>query len=128
VILLDTHAWLWWAGDRPKIPARVRRRLEREPDLAISAISCWEVGMLAERGRLRLRPDVRTGIQTALATERLRVLPVTDAVATEAGLLGPAFHGDPADRLIVATALELDLLLVTKDERLRTFQRIRTLW
>jgi PIN domain nuclease of toxin-antitoxin system len=128
VIVLDTHAWLWWAADRAKLPKKLQRRLSSARELAISAISCWEVGMLVERGRLRLRGDTRMGIRDALSLDKLRVIPVTDAIAIEAGLLGPSFHGDPADRLIVATALDLCATLVTKDERIRRSKLVVTLW
>jgi PIN domain nuclease of toxin-antitoxin system len=84
--------------------------------------------MLVEHGRLELYPTARAGIRQALSAPKVRVVPVTDAIATEAGLLGSAFHGDPADRIIVATALELDLVLVTRDERIRAFPRVRTTW
>jgi PIN domain nuclease of toxin-antitoxin system len=128
VILLDTHAWIWWAGDHAKLSARARRRLAAEADLGISAMSCWEAGMLIEHGRLELRPTARAGILAAVGAPKVRVLPVTDAIGVEAGLLGPSFHGDPADRIIVATALELGLVLVTRDERIRGWGRVKTLW
>ena len=126
--MLDTHAWLWWAADRSKLPRKLQQRLSGERDLVLSAISCWEVGMLIERGRLRLRGDARAGIREALSIARLRVVPVSDAIATEAGLLGSGFHGDPADRIIVATALDLRVRLVTKDARIRDSGLIGTLW
>jgi PIN domain nuclease of toxin-antitoxin system len=94
----------------------------------ISAISCWEVGMLVEKGRLRLRGDTRLAIQQALQVPGLRVAAVTETIATEAGLLGRTFHGDPADRLIVATAVELGAPIVTKDERICASDVVRTLW
>lgn len=128
MILLDTHAWLWWAADRMKFSRKLQRRLANERDLGVSAISCWEVGMLIERGRLKLRGDARTGIRDALSIARLRVIPVTDAIATEAGLLGRRFHGDPADRIIVATAMDLRAPLVTKDDRIRDSGLVGTLW
>ena len=128
MILLDTHAWLWWAADRTKLPRRLQRRLGAEAELAVSAISCWEIGMLIERGRLKLRGDARSGIRAALSIARLRVVPVSDAIATEAGLLGRGFHGDPADRIIVATALDLRAPLVTKDARIRDSGLLGTVW
>ncbi len=128
MIVLDTHAWLWWAADRSKLPRKLQRRLSAAPELAVSAISCWEVGMLVERGRLTLRGDTRTGIREALSLENLRVIAVSDSIATEAGLLGSSFHGDRADRIIVATALDLRATLVTKDERIRESKRVPTLW
>lgn len=128
MIVLDTHAWLWWAGDHGKLPPRLRRRLAEAPALAISAISCWEVAMLIERGRLELAPDARAGIREACSLPRLRVLPVTEQVAMEAGLLGADFHGDPADRIIVATAMEARAPLATRDERIRSSRLVETLW
>jgi PIN domain nuclease of toxin-antitoxin system len=127
VILLDTHAWLWWAGDHAKLPPRLRRRLSAERALAISAMSCWEAAMLIQRGRLELAPDARAGIRDACAIPNLRVIPVTESVAIEAGLLAD-FHGDPADRIIVATALELRTPLATRDERIRAWRHVETLW
>jgi PIN domain nuclease of toxin-antitoxin system len=128
VILLDTHAWLWWTADRGKLSRKVQRRLAASRELWISAISCWEVGMLVERGRLRLRGDARTAIREALSIDALRVAPVSDSIATEAGSFGASFHGDPADRIIVATAIALRATLVTKDERIRDAKLVATLW
>ena len=127
MILLDTHAWLWWAGDHSKLSARLRRRLGAERALAISAVSCWEAAMLVRHRRLELAPDVRTGIRDACAIPNLRVIPVTESIAIEAGLLED-FHGDPADRIIVSTALELRVPLATRDDRIRTSKRVETVW
>jgi PIN domain nuclease of toxin-antitoxin system len=127
VILLDTHTWLWWAGDHSKLPARLLRRLAAERALAISAVSCWEAATLVRHGRLELAPDARTGIRDACAIPTLRVVPVTESIAIEAGLLDD-FHGDPADRIIVATALELRVPLATRDDRIRAAKRVETVW
>ena len=128
MIVLDTHAWLWWAGDHTKLPPRLVRRLALAPALGISAISCWEAAMLVERGRLTLAPDARSGISAACAVPKLQVIPVTQRIATEAGLLGSVFHGDPADRIVVATAIDQRAPLVTRDERIRASKRVETLW
>jgi PIN domain nuclease of toxin-antitoxin system len=128
VIVLDTHAWLWWAADRGKLTAKLKRRLESARELGVSSISCWELAMLVERGRLKLRGGTRSAIREALGVERLRVIPVSEPIAIEAGLLGATFHGDPADRIIVATALEYEAALVTKDERIRASKVVETLW
>ena len=84
--------------------------------------------MLIEAGRLKLRGDARSGIREALAIDKLSVVPVNDAIAIDAGLLGRAFHGDPADRIIVATAQALRAPLVTKDERIKSSGLVATLW
>ena len=84
--------------------------------------------MLTQVGRLKLRGDARSGIREALSIDKLRVIPVSDAIAIDAGLLGRAFHGDPADRIIVATAQALRATLVTKDERIQGSGLVTTLW
>ena len=83
--------------------------------------------MLIQRGRLELAPDARAGIRDACAIPNLRVVPVTESIAIEAGLLSD-FHGDPADRIIAATALELRTPLATRDDRIRSWKGIETLW
>ena len=84
--------------------------------------------MLIERGRLMLAPDSRSGLRRATSVPNLRVMEVTETIAIDAGLLGAAFHGDPADRIIVATALHLRTSLVTKDERIRSSRRVEVVW
>ena len=83
--------------------------------------------MLVRHGRLELAPDARTGIRDACAILNLRIIPVTESIALEAGLLDE-FHGDPADRIIVATALELRVPLATRDDRIRASKLVETVW
>lgn len=127
MIVLDTHAWLWWAADRAKLSSRARQRITREREAAISAISAWEITMLVRKGRLELRGDTRTALATLLGIPNLRVVPVSADIAAEAGLL-EGFHGDPGDRLIVATALSLRAALVTKDAQIRAAKVVDVVW
>jgi len=83
--------------------------------------------MLIQRGRLELAPDARSGIRDACSIPYLRVVPVTESIAIEAGLLSD-FHRDPADRITAATALELRTPLATRDERIRSWRYVETLW
>jgi PIN domain nuclease of toxin-antitoxin system len=126
--VLDTHAWLWWCADIAKIPARLRGELAKERELVVSTISAWEVAMLVAKGRLGLRGDTRSAIRALMAAPRIRMAPVTEAVALEAGLFASTFHGDPADRIIVATALDLRATLVTKDRLISSAGLITTEW
>jgi len=71
--------------------------------------------------------DARTGIRDACAIPNLRIVPVTESIAIEAGLLTD-FPGDPADRIIIATALELRVLLATRDERIRASRQVESIW
>lgn len=100
MILLDTHAWLWWV---------------------------WELAMLVETGRLRLDRDVAKWVRDALSRPTIRIVDLTPEIAVPAARLA-GFHGDPADRLIAATALALNCVLVTKDRKLRAYRPLRTVW
>jgi PIN domain nuclease of toxin-antitoxin system len=129
-LVLDTHAWVWWAGGSPDLPPSVRRRVQAafaEGRLWLSAISAWEVALLVQRGRLVLRYPVREWIARAEALAGLRFLPVDTGIAIRSVEL-PGLHPDPADRLIVASAERLGATLVTRDERLRASPGVATLW
>jgi len=116
--LLDTHIWYWHLGGSDRLPPGLRRLVERSPEeVWYSPISVWELGVLAERGRLELLPDARGWIQDALELLPLREAPLTTEVAlrtTEVELP----HRDPADRFLCATAAVFELTILTVDERL----------
>ena len=117
VILLDTHTLIWLDAGLNKLGARAREHLDsalRDECLMVSAISFWEVAMLANKGRLQMNLDILQWRSELLASG-LRELVVTGRIGIEAAALGQ-FHGDPADRLIVATAIQEKALLATADE------------
>ena len=84
--------------------------------------------MLVRLGRLELDRDVRAWIGRALAAERVEPLALEPEIATAAGMLNAELPGDPVDRVIYATAQALDVPLITKDRRLRSYDRKRALW
>ena len=116
--LLDTHVLLWYRmGDR-RLGRRARRTVERALSrrrAAVSAVSFWEVALLVSRGRIDLLVDPEAWRRTLLAQGLLEI-PVNGIIAVRAGMLA-GLRGDPADRLIVATALEGHQLL-TADRRI----------
>ncbi|MYA51554.1 MAG: type II toxin-antitoxin system VapC family toxin [Chloroflexi bacterium] len=117
-MLLDTHALVWLRLGDPKLGAHARREIEeawQNDDLAVSAMSYWEAGMLTARGRIRLPVDADAWRRENLEQGVIEI-PVDGAIAVRAGLL-PNLHGDPADRIIIATALE-GHRLVTGDRRI----------
>ncbi len=126
-ILLDTHIWLWGFADTKRLPARIAKALDAaDNELWLSPISVWEVELLIEAGRLRLKADPQRWIANALDASRLTEAPVTYEVAKESRRVGLA-HQDPADRFIAATASVYDLVLATVDERLLAGKGFRTL-
>ncbi len=128
MIVLDTHVWIWWVSAPRKLSPPARRAVQEAKELVVSAISLWEVAMLVAKSRLELDRDVGLWMRQALAAPGIRLAPLSTEIAVRSTSLGRDFHGDPADRLIVATALELDAALVTKDDRLRSWEGIVTVW
>jgi PIN domain nuclease of toxin-antitoxin system len=127
VIVLDTHAWLWWLSGTARLGRVAGRRIDEADTIGVPAICCFEVAAAVHRGRLALDRGVLDWLDAALATPRVALLPLTPRVAVRASsLIG--FHGDPADRLIVATALEAGSALVTRDGAIRRAKLVETVW
>ena len=116
VVLLDTCAVLFLAnGDAMAEPARrAIRQAEDDEGVLISAISAWEIGMIAAKGRMKFVPNVRRWLAAFLERDGVGLAPLTAAAALDAGLL-PSFRGDPADRILIATAQHLDIPIITRD-------------
>jgi PIN domain nuclease of toxin-antitoxin system len=128
MIALDTHAWIWYATEDRRLSRQARARINRARSLGVHPISCWEVAMLSQHGRLKLRMSVDEWVQAALARPKIELLPFLPSAAVRAAGLGGSFPEDPADRFIVATALETRMPLVTKDSRIKQWGGIETIW
>lgn len=131
MILLDTHAWVWWVGAPEKLSAGARERIDEAKEsrqVFVSSFSAWEVALLVARGRLHLATDVDEWLGRCERLPFLRFVPVDHRIAIRSVRLPPPLHQDPADRIIVATALALGAELVTKDERLLNYPMVRTVW
>ena len=129
-ILLDTHVWLWWLTGSPQMRAGDCEALDR---LAahqlpfIAAISVWEAQMLVSRRRLIPNEPFDQWIRRMTAPDTVRILPLDADVVVSLHSLPASFHGDPADRLIVATARAHSLPLATGDSAIRR-SRLTRLW
>ena len=128
-LLLDTHALLWWRADSPRLSSRASAAIEAADQLAVSAISLWEVATLVRLGRVELDRAVNTWAADITAGD-VRCIDIGPGIAATAGSY-PDGHGDPADRLILASAAAERVALVTKDRRLRAMAQsagVRTIW
>lgn len=130
MIVLDTHAWIWWVADRDRLSTPARTAIDAAETVGVSAISAWEVALLAERGRIVLdRPPARWIRRALAADERTVELPLTATIAVVAAGLGAAgVHGDPADRFILASARSHGARLVTKDRELHRHAPELAVW
>lgn len=118
ILLLDTHVLMWFAAGEPRIGRRARRAVDRalrDDELRVSSFTYWEIGMLAAARRLKLRVSA-DALRTQVASAGVREIPVDGEIAILSTTLG--IHGDPADRIIVATALVSGAVLVTADAEL----------
>jgi PIN domain nuclease of toxin-antitoxin system len=117
-VLVDTHALLWWQAGGGRLSRAATRRVERADVVYLSTISCWEIAMLVTQGRIALDRPVTAWVHDLIATSPADIADLTPTIAVAAGQLED-FHGDPADRIIYATAANRQLPLITKDGRLR---------
>jgi PIN domain nuclease of toxin-antitoxin system len=131
VIVLDTHVWVWWLAD-PRLLSRAAARAIRDHQAAesivISCFSTWELATLVARGRLSFSLPLTDWIRESEKTPGMRFQPVTNAIALESTALPGDFHPDPADRIIVSTARKLGALLVSRDEKIRAYRHVKTVW
>lgn len=123
-ILLDTHIWLWWVNQTGELPAGHQALLQEAEALYVSSISCWEIALLAQRQRIRLPVDHRRWFELAIKQSGIVCLPLSLQIAVRSAEL-PYQHRDPADRFIMATALELGLHLMSFDEQFPAFEALR---
>jgi PIN domain nuclease of toxin-antitoxin system len=129
LLLLDTHCWLWaqlgLIQRLSRAALQAIRNAESEGNLRISVISIWELAMLEKRGRVALPMNVRTWVDQALSKTGIAVASLTPEIAIESVHLPGELHGDPADRMLVATARVLGATLATKDDQLIRYSRQR---
>jgi len=131
MVVLDTHALVWWVSGDAQLSGAARDAIETERqggEVLVSAISAWEVAMLVRAGRLALTMDAAQWLDIVAQIPGLRFVPVDILLAVRSADLPGDFHKDPADRLIVATARHYCAPLVTADSKIRSYQHVQTVW
>ena len=121
-LLLDTHIWIEWVQQGPRLPVPLKDVIEgHEGPVAVSAVSIYETLTLAKRQRITLNREVEDWVERATTAAGVEVLPVDDWIARQAGHL-PPIHGDPMDRLIIATAIVHQAWLVSFDAKFPRYE------
>lgn len=133
MIVLDTHAVLWWVNGDAKLSPDALAAIENEfrlddGNILISAISAWEIALLVEKGRVTLSMGIDDWLDTVEEIDRVRIVPIDTATVVESTRLPGEFHKDPADRMIVALARHFNADLVTADEKINNYRHVKTVW
>ncbi|MGE3074781.1 MAG: type II toxin-antitoxin system VapC family toxin [Dehalococcoidia bacterium] len=127
--MVDTNVLVWIIGERRRLTAEAARTVSRAREVFVPAIVFWELAMLITRQRLRIGSNRYADVVALIVEdERVVIQPLTPNIGLRAAQLSLNQSMDPADQLIAATALELDLPLVTADERLQSLPGLRTIW
>lgn len=129
-VLLDTHAWVWLVGGGEKLsrPATgAIRSAALEGGVLVSAISVWEVAMLEKKGRLKFDRDCLEWVRAALALPGISLAPLSPEIAVASTRLPGDFGGDPADRILAATARFHGVRLITRDENILQYGQAESL-
>ena len=131
MIVLDTHAWIWYIDSPATIPRRTLSAIEKarhDRSVFVPCICAWEIYMLVQRGRLRLSIEPQVWISRCERLSFFRFVPIDNDISRLAVNLPGDFAADPADRFIVATALYLGAPLVTKDTKIQAYGHVKALW
>lgn len=133
MIVLDTHALVWWVNGDSQLSLNAKAAIENELStddgvLLVSAISAWEIAMLVNVDRLTLTMALDDWLETISNIEGVRFVPVDIEIGVESTRLPGDFHKDPADRMIVALARHLNVPMVTRDEKIRVYKHVQSIW
>jgi len=116
--LLDTHIWIWSLLDPKQLTKRVRKELGNlENELWLSPISVWELLILVQKGRVVLNSKVESWLDEAFQNAPMKEAPLTHDIARISTTVRMP-HRDPADRFLAATAIALELTLISADDRM----------
>jgi len=131
MIVLDTHAWIWFTSKPEALSKKAKKAVDaavKEKNVLVSSISVWEVALLVNKKRLKLSMDVTDWIAKSESLPFIQFIPVSNSIAVKSVNLPQPLHQDPADRIIIATALSIGAPLITKDKRMADYAPVKTIW
>ncbi len=123
MIVLDTHIWLWWISQNPKLKTIWLEHIEQANQVGVSAISLFEVSWLDRHNRIQLPCPRNEWFDKALVGSDIQLIPITPEIASQAVEL-PEHHSDPQDRIIIATALIHNALLLSADSKFKLYTEL----
>ena len=126
--LLDTNIWIWMVESHQSIPLKMMSTILK-PDnypFHISAISVWEVAKKVSIEELTLSIPIRDWLVQATRKPFIEIIPLSVDIALESTILPGIFHKDPTDQIIVASARQCNMTLLTSDRRIISYQHVRT--
>jgi len=128
VIILDTHIWIWWITKHEKLTNKNLNLIEKyhHQGLGISMISCWEIAKLVEKNRLQFQCSVEEWLNSAMKYPDIKILDLTLPIILQSTKLD-GFHQDPADQIIVATAMVYDCPIITQDSKILKYPSVKIL-
>ena len=129
--LLDTHTWVWWYMNPRKLSRQVKDLIgdtTRYDQLLLSAISPWEFCKLLEKRRVAISCKPEDWLNAAFDLPKFNLIPLTPSLAYRSTVLPQPFHNDPADQIIVATALQENATILTKDGNILKYEHVESLW
>jgi PIN domain nuclease of toxin-antitoxin system len=130
MLLMDTHVW-FWSLTEPDMLSRSAFRLiqkSKPEQRAVASISLWEFAMMVAKGRIELKITAEQWLDYATHKTGIHLFELTPKVAVESCELPIPFHGDPADRIIVATARIKGATLLTKDRKILDYPHVKSAW
>lgn len=129
--LLDTHTWIWWHTNPSKLSDKVKRLIADTNNysaLLLSSISPWEFSKLLEKKRIGISCNPEDWLKKALLMPKFRLVALSPSIAYRATTLPQPFHSDPGDQIIVATAREENATILTKDDNIRRYSHVKSVW
>ena len=126
MILLDTHAFFWSFAHQDQLTDKVKRLICETDLLGVASISLWEIAMLVQKKRITLNIPLFDWFEEAFDNPKYRLLPLSAAVAIKSCSI--EMHGDPADRMIVATSLVYAIPLITMDRKIHDLEYVNAIW
>lgn len=131
MILLDTHTLVWWIKGSSKLSSKAKEAILEsftDKSIYISSISIWEICMLVRSGELGFDMDIDEWVRKLELMPEITFVPINNTIARASIFLPKLNHKDPADRIIIATALSLGCPIATKDQKIHSYKMVKSVW